>query len=58
VASDLAILRVPDGLRDRVAREWDGALQRSLANGTAQMTKKGTVKVHPPENGIPRRASP
>jgi len=48
VANDLAILRVPERLRDRVAKEWDGALERSLANGTAELMKKGQVKVRPP----------
>jgi SAM-dependent methyltransferase len=49
LANDLAVLRVPDGLRDRVAKEWDGALERSLANGTAELMKKGHVKVRPPK---------
>jgi hypothetical protein len=47
-ASDLAILQLPESLRFRVADEWDGALARSLANGTAEVTKKGQVKVRKP----------
>jgi SAM-dependent methyltransferase len=49
LAFDLAVLRVPESLRSRVAREWDGALERSLANGTAEIMKKGHVKVRPPK---------
>ena len=51
LAFDLAVLQVPDSLRSRVAREWDGALERSLANGTAEIMKKGHVKVRPPTGG-------
>lgn len=52
-ANDLAVLRVPELLRDRVAKEWDGALERSLANGTAELMKKGHVKVRPPKGKPP-----
>jgi SAM-dependent methyltransferase len=51
LAFDLAVLQVPEPLRDRVAKEWDGALERSLANGTAEIAKKGHVKVRPPKGG-------
>jgi SAM-dependent methyltransferase len=55
-AFDLAVLQVPEPLRSRVAQEWDGALERSLANGTAEIVKKGHVKVRPPKSGKLKRA--
>src|SRR5258705_9859430 len=51
LAFDLAVLQVPESLRSRVAQEWDGALERSLENGTAEILKKGHVKVRPPKGG-------
>jgi SAM-dependent methyltransferase len=45
VASDLAVLQVPEQVRGRVADQWDGALKRSLANGTAEVLKNGRIKV-------------
>ena len=47
VASDLAVLQVPEQVRGRVADQWDGALKRSLANGTAEVLKNGRIKVRP-----------
>ena len=47
VASDLAVLQVPEHVRGRVADQWDGALKRSLANGTAEVLKNGRIKVRP-----------
>ncbi len=47
VASDLAVLQVPEQVRGRVADQWDGALERSLANGTAEILKNGRIKVRP-----------
>jgi hypothetical protein len=48
-AADLAVLQMPEALRARVADEWDGALARSLANGTAHIQKNGRIKVRPPK---------
>ena len=45
VANDLAILRVPEHLREPFANEWDGAVARSLEAGLATRAKDGTVKV-------------
>ena len=55
LAFDLAVLQVPESLRPRVAQEWDGALERSLENGTAEILKKGHVKVRPPKGGKLKR---
>ena len=49
VASDLAVLQMPEGLRGRVADQWDGALERSLANRTAEILKGGRIKVQAPK---------
>jgi SAM-dependent methyltransferase len=49
VASDLAVLQMPEPVRGRVADEWDGALERSLANRTAEILKGGRIKVQPPK---------
>ena len=49
IASDLAVLHMPEALRGRVADEWDGALERSLANGTAEIAKGGRVRVRAPK---------
>ena len=46
VANDLAILRVPEHLREPFAKEWDGAVTRSLEAGLATRTKDGRVKVN------------
>jgi SAM-dependent methyltransferase len=46
-ASDLAVLQMPEALRHRVVADWDGALERALARGTAEVMKKGHVKVRP-----------
>jgi SAM-dependent methyltransferase len=48
-ATDLAVLQMPEALRSRVAHEWDGALERSLANQTAHIEKNGRIKVRPPK---------
>src|SRR6266850_62369 len=54
VEGHLAILarRSEDVLavRTRVARDWDDALARSLANGTADLQKNGRIKVRPPKD--------
>jgi SAM-dependent methyltransferase len=50
VAADLAVLQVPEQVRGRVAADWDGALARSLANGTVEITKGGRIKVKPPSD--------
>jgi len=50
VATDLAVLQMPEPVRDRVAGQWDGALERSIANGTAEMLKGGRIKTHPPKD--------
>jgi cyclopropane fatty-acyl-phospholipid synthase-like methyltransferase len=47
VASDLAVLQLPEQVRGRVADQWDGALERALANGTAEILKNGRIKVRP-----------
>jgi SAM-dependent methyltransferase len=49
-ASDLAVLQMPEAVRGRVAAEWDGALARSLANGTAELPKNGRIKVRAPKD--------
>jgi hypothetical protein len=49
IASDLAVLQMPEPLRGRVAGEWEGALARSLANGTASIHKGGRIKVQAPK---------
>ena len=48
-AADLAVLQMPEGVRARVADEWDSALQRSLANETAHIQTNGRIKVRPPK---------
>ena len=50
VAADLAVLQMPEPVRARVAGEWDAALERSLANGTAEVASKGRVKVRAPKD--------
>ncbi|PYR69816.1 MAG: hypothetical protein DMF88_04795 [Acidobacteria bacterium] len=50
VAADLAVLQMPEPVRARVAAEWDGALERSLANGTAEVASKGRIKVRAPKD--------
>jgi SAM-dependent methyltransferase len=50
VAADLAVLQMPEQVRTRVARDWDDALARSLANGTAVLQKNGRIKVRPPKD--------
>ena len=50
IASDLAVLQMPEVLRGRVADDWDGALTRSLANGTAEILKNGRIKVQAPKD--------
>ena len=49
VAADLAVLQMPEQVRTRVAREWDDALARSVANGTAEILKSGRIKFRPPK---------
>jgi hypothetical protein len=49
-ASDLAVLQMPAAVRGRVASEWNGALARSLANGTADIQKKDRIKVRAPKD--------
>jgi hypothetical protein len=49
IASDLAVLQIPEALRGRVADEWDGAVERSLANRTAEILKGGRIKVQAPK---------
>ena len=49
-AADLAVLQMPESLRARVADEWDHALERSLANETADIQKNGRIKVRPPKD--------
>jgi hypothetical protein len=49
VATDLAVLQMPEPVRHRVADQWDGALERSIANGTAEMLKGGRIKFQPPK---------
>jgi len=49
IAADLAVLQMPEALRARVAGEWDGALERSVANETAHVQKNGRIKVRPPK---------
>ena len=49
VATDLAVLQMPEPVRGRVADQWDGALERSIANGTAEILKGGRIKVQPPK---------
>jgi SAM-dependent methyltransferase len=49
IAADLAVLQMPEALRGRVADEWDGALARALANGTAEIVKGGRIKVQAPK---------
>lgn len=49
IASDLAVVQMPEAIRGRVADEWDGALERSLANRTAEILKGGRIKVQPPK---------
>jgi len=44
-ANDTAILRVPEHLRAPFAKEWDGAVERSLASGAATRTKDGRIRV-------------
>jgi len=46
VANDLAILRVPEHLREPFAKDWDGAVARTLEAGLATRTKDGRVKVN------------
>jgi SAM-dependent methyltransferase len=50
VAADLAVLQMPEQVRTRVAREWDDALARSIANDTAEIMKNGRIKVRPPKD--------
>jgi len=40
VAADLAVLQMPEQVRTRVAPDWDDALARSLANGTAETSEE------------------
>ena len=49
IAADLAVLQMPEALRGRVADQWDGALARSVANGTAAILKGGRIKVQAPK---------
>jgi hypothetical protein len=49
IASDLAVLQMPEAVRGRVADAWDGALARSQANGTAELLKGGRIKVQAPK---------
>jgi SAM-dependent methyltransferase len=49
VASDLAVLQMPETVRGRVADEWDSALERSLANGTVELLNSGRIKVKAPK---------
>ena len=44
-ARDTAIVMVPPRLRDRVAPFWEGASERALAAGTAEITDRGDVRV-------------
>ena len=50
VAADLAMLQMPEQVRTRVAPDWDDALARSIANGTAEILKSGRIKVRPPKD--------
>ena len=50
VATDLAVLQVPQQVRTRVAGDWDDALARSVANGTAEILKSGRLKLRPPKD--------
>jgi hypothetical protein len=50
IAADHAVLQMPEALRGRVADQWDRALERSLANETAQIQKNGRIKVQPPKD--------
>ncbi|HEY3091843.1 MAG TPA: hypothetical protein VGJ52_02050, partial [Vicinamibacterales bacterium] len=50
VAADLAVLQMPEPVRTRVARDWDDALARSIANGTAEIPKSGRIKLRPPKD--------
>jgi SAM-dependent methyltransferase len=50
VAADCAVLQMPEPVRTRVARDWDDALVRSLANGTAELLKNGRIKVRAPKD--------
>ncbi len=45
VANDTAILRVPEHLRAPFAKDWDAAVERSLAAGLAYKSKDGRIKV-------------
>jgi SAM-dependent methyltransferase len=49
-AADLAVLQVPEQVRTRVAHEWDDALARCLANGTAELPKNGRLRLRPPKD--------
>jgi hypothetical protein len=44
-ARDTAILMVPAKLRSRVASLWEGAAERALAAGTAEIGEKGDVRI-------------
>jgi len=47
-ARDTAILMVPARQRSRVASIWDGAAERALAAGTAEIGEKGDVRIRRP----------
>jgi len=49
-AADLAVLQVPEQVRARVAGDWDDALARSVANGTAEILKSGRLKLRAPKD--------
>jgi SAM-dependent methyltransferase len=44
-ARDTAILMVPPKFRDRVGPLWEGAAERALAAGTAEIGEKGDVRI-------------
>lgn len=44
-ARDTAIVMVPPRLRERMAPYWEGAVERTLAAGTAELTDRGDVRV-------------
>jgi SAM-dependent methyltransferase len=47
-ARDTAILMVPARFRGRVAELWEGAAERALAAGTAEIGERGDVRIRRP----------
>jgi hypothetical protein len=44
-AYDVAVLKMPEHARWRVAHEWDAVVRRALDAGIATLTKQGQVKL-------------